>query len=546
MAPAAAGGWGDPGHDGLPVGAGRGTGVTAIILRAAGAPRSGPTAGTCPAGPTTRIPAGFRPFRILHGIPTEAGETALRMNPDHAPLPNFPIDGSGTARPPRPLGADHPSPATPAAALPAAPRQPSATAARRQRGLALPLWLLMLALLALAGGGWWWFAGRGGAQPGAAPADAAAAAGGAASRGPGRGGADANRPTPVVAQPASEQPLDLSLTALGTVTARSTVTVHVRVDGELNRVAFREGQLVRAGELLAVVDPRPFEVSLQSARAQLQRDQAQLQNARVDMERYRGLVADDSIPKQQLDTQVSLVAQLEGTVAADQAAVDSAALQLSYTRVTAPVGGRVGLRQVDAGNIVHAADTAGLVVITEVQPIAVIFPVPQDALPGVLDRLRTGGRLAVDALDRDGKAVLASGRLLTTDNLIDTTTGTVKLKAEFPNRDGSLFPNQFVNVKLHLQTLPRALTIPTAAVLRGAPGLYAYVVGKDGTVSMHTVKLGATDGDRVQVLDGLAVNDQVVVDGTDKLREGAKVELLQPGAPAGGGQRGGQRRAGAP
>jgi multidrug efflux system membrane fusion protein len=378
---------------------------------------------------------------------------------------------------------------------------------------------VLVAGVALAGVGAWWISD---ATPRAPSAGT--------KKGP--GGDAAARPVSVMVQPATLQPLALTLTALGTATARNTVTVRVRVDGELTQVAFTEGQLVKAGDLLALIDPRPFQVQLDSAKAQLERDQAQLQNAHLDLERYRGLTADDSIPKQQFDTQEALVRQLQGTVDADKAQVASAQLQLSYTRVTAPVGGRVGLRQVDAGNIVHAADAGGLVVITEVQPIAVIFPIPQDSLPGVLGRLRAGARLAVDAFDRDGQTLLGTGRLLTVDNLIDTTTGTVKLKAEFPNRDGTLFPNQFVNVRLHLDTLPHALTIPSAAVQRGAPGLYAYVIGSGDTVQMRPLKLGATDGDRIEVLTGVSVGEQVVVDGADKLRDGAKVEVIDPSRPA--------------
>jgi len=343
----------------------------------------------------------------------------------------------------------------------------------------------------------------------------------------GRGPDAANRPVPVAAQPATIQPaFDVTLSALGTVIARNTVAVHARVDGELVKVAFREGQLVRAGELLAQIDPRPFQVVLDNAQGTLDRDKAQLANALVDLERYRGLIADDSIPKQQYDNQVALVQQDKALVMADQAQVDSAKLQLSFTQVTAPVSGRAGLRQVDAGNMVHPSDTSGLVVITEVQPINVVFPIPQDRLPLVRRRLTSGAGMQVDAYDSDGKTLLGTGILLTTDNQIDTTTGTVKLKAEFPNRDAALFPNQFVNARLHLDRIDHALTIPSAAVQRGAPGLYAYVVKQDNTVQIRPLKLGPTEGDRVQVIDGLAANERVVVDGLDKLREGATVELI--------------------
>jgi multidrug efflux system membrane fusion protein len=366
----------------------------------------------------------------------------------------------------------------------------------------------------------------------------------AASTKGGRGPDGANHPIPVAVQQATIQPsFDITLSELGTVIARNTVTVRVRVDGELVKVAFREGQMVRGGELLAQIDPRPFQVVLDNAQSTLERDKAQLANAMLDLERYRGLIADDSIPKQQYDNQVALVQQDKALVGADQAQVDSAKLQLSFTQVTAPVSGRVGLRQVDPGNMVHATDANGIVVITEVQPITVVFPIPQDRLPVVRRRLAGGARMQVDAYDSDGKTLLGTGTLLTTDNQIDTSTGTVKLKAEFPNRDAVLFPNQFVNVRLHLDQIEHALTIPSAAVQRGAPGLYAYVVKADNTVQIRPLKLGPTEGDRVQVIDGLAANDPVVVDGVDKLREGALVELIDATARAGGadGKRGPDR-----
>jgi len=286
--------------------------------------------------------------------------------------------------------------------------------------------------------------------------------------------------------------------------------------------------MVRVGDLLAVIDPRPFQVALESAQATLEKDKAQLANAQVDLERYRALIADDSIPKQQYDSQVALVAQDKALVLADQAAVDNAKLNLSFTHVVSPINGRVGLRQVDLGNVVHASDANGLVVITQVQPVDIVFPIPQERLPAVQRRIAAGGRMQVDAYDSDGQTLLSTGTLLTTDNQIDTTTGTVKLKAEFANHDSTLFPNQFVNVHLHLDRIDDALTIPSAAVQRGAPGLYAYVVKADNTVQIRPLKLGPTDGDRVQILDGLAANERVVVDGVDKLREGASVELIVP------------------
>jgi membrane fusion protein, multidrug efflux system len=345
---------------------------------------------------------------------------------------------------------------------------------------------------------------------------------------PGRTGARAGaegRPVPVVAEPVARGDIQVFLTGIGTVSARNTVTVRSRVDGQLMRVAFHEGQTVRAGDLLAEIDPRPFEVQLHEAEGALARDQALLANARIDVERYRTLYHQDSGSKQQWDTQKALVEQYEGAIKTDQAQIESAKLQLDYCRITAPIGGRTGLRQVDPGNIVHAADTAGLVVITELQPISVLFTLPEADLPAVLKPVRAGERLSVDAFDRDQKNKLASGFLLTLDNQIDPATGTIRLKAEFPNEDGGLFPNQFVNARVLVDTLHDATLVPTAAVQRGVKGTYVYVVGPQQTVSARAVSLGPTQGDHAAVLAGLTPGDLVVVDGVDKLREGAKVEL---------------------
>jgi multidrug efflux system membrane fusion protein len=325
---------------------------------------------------------------------------------------------------------------------------------------------------------------------------------------------------------------DVNLFALGTVVPLNTVLVRSRVDGQVMRVAFEEGQMVSAGDLLAEIDPRPFEVQLTLATGQLARNQALLENARIDLDRYRTLLKQDSISRQQVDTQESLLRQYEAAVQSDQGGIANARLQLTHARIVAPISGRVGLRQVDPGNIVRATDATGIVVITQLQPIGVVFPIPEDALQRVMKRLRAGDRVPVDAFDRAQKEKLGSGRLLTVDNQIDTATGTVKLKAEFPNTDSALFANQFVNVRMPLETRQNATLIPTAAVQRGAAGTFVYVVKDDLTVSVTPVKLGPVQGEISTVDSGVAAGAKVVIDGADRLRDGAKVELI---ARTGGG-----------
>jgi len=335
---------------------------------------------------------------------------------------------------------------------------------------------------------------------------------------------------PVLTAKAQAGEINDYLTGLGTVTPINTVSIKSRVDGQLMRVSYREGQMVRAGELLAEIDPRPFQVQLEQAEGQLARDQALLNNAQADLERYKLLFAEDSVPKQQLDTQQSLVRQYEAAIQSDQAQVDNAKLQLTYCRITAPLGGRVGLRLVDAGNMIHATDANGLVVITQLQPITVLFTIPEVSLPPVMGKLKAGARLAVEAYDRERKKKLATGTLLTIDNQIDPTTGTVKLKAEFANADGSLFPNQFVNARLLVNTLQNTVLVPNAAIQHSPRSAYVYVVKADSSVEARNVEANLTEGDQTSIAKGLAPGENVVIDGVDKLQPGTKVSVREPGA----------------
>ncbi len=333
------------------------------------------------------------------------------------------------------------------------------------------------------------------------------------------------RVMPVVVSPVREEKLDLSLSALGTVTPLNAVVVRGRVEGQLMTVLFEEGQTVKQGELLAQIDPRPFEVQVTLASGQLARDQALLEKAQTDLERYQTLLQQESISGQLVDNQVSLVRQYKAAVQASQGNLDNAKLQLSYTQVTAPINGRVGLRQVTPGNVVRLSDPNGIVAITQLQPVAVVFSIPEDSLPKVMKLLKGGERVAVEAYDRSQKEKLAKGRLLAADNQIDPSTGTIKLKAEFPNADNTLFANQFVNIKMAVETKAKATVLPSAAVLRGSVGNFVYVVKADQTVTVRPIKISAVQGELTAIDQGVAVGENVVVEGADGLREGTKIKV---------------------
>ncbi len=340
-------------------------------------------------------------------------------------------------------------------------------------------------------------------------------------------------PLPVVAAPAATGTMPVIYTALGTVTPLASVTVRTQISGQLVAVGFTEGQEVKAGDFLAQIDPRPYQAALDQAEGQLARDQAQLAGARVDLARYAILMKQDSIAKQTYDDQAATVHQLEGTVKLDQATVETAQVNLAYSHIVAPVAGRVGLRQVDPGNYVTPADTNGLVVLNQMRPISVLFALPEDDLEAVLKGSRGGAKLLVGAYDRTGVTKLADGTLQSIDNTINTSTGTFQLRAAFANADESLFPNQFVNVQITVDVLKNVIVIPGAAIQRGAPGTFVFVVNKDDTVSVRPVSLGPSTADRVAVTKGLQAGDSVVVDGADKLKDGTKV-VLRPASTIGG------------
>jgi len=337
---------------------------------------------------------------------------------------------------------------------------------------------------------------------------------------------------PVATAPVQSGDINVTINALGTVASLATVTVRSQISGYITRIAFTEGQLVNKGDLLVEIDSRPYQLALSQAEGSLKQHQAMLQAAKLDLERYQNLAKTNAIPRQQLDAQVAVVQQDEGLVMVDQAQIDTARLNIAYCHIVAPVNGRAGLRQVDQGNYATANDANGLVVITQLTPISVLFTTAEDNLPPILKRVNSGAALPVTAYNRNATQKLATGRLLAFDSQIDTTTGTVKLRAEFDNKDTALFPNQFVNVQLLVDTLRDSAVVPTSAIQRGAPGTFVYVVNDDSTVAVRKVELGPVDGERVAVKDGLKTGERVVTDGADKLRDGIKVTRHEPGAAA--------------
>jgi len=402
-----------------------------------------------------------------------------------------------------------------------------ASAARPSRSL---WWLWMLLLAGMVVGVWYF---RGSRTPSEAANPSAPAASGRGKGGSGGMGMG-NFVVPVVVATAQRGDLPVYFNGLGTVTAFNTVTVRSRVDGQIISVAFKEGQYVHEGDLLVQIDPRPFQVQLEQAEGQLAKDQAQRKDAEVNLGRYQLLFKEGVIPQQQLDTQAALVGQFDGSIKSDQSQVDNAKLQLTYCRITAPISGRVGLRLIDPGNIVHATDANGLIVIAQLQPIAVLFSLPQDDLPQVNAKLRAGVQLNVDAFDRDDTQKIASGKLLTIDNQIDPTTGTYKLKSIFNNADNALFPNQFVNVHLLVDTKHDLTIVPAPAIQRGPQGTYVYAVGSDNTVKIRPVTIAQTTGNRIGLSSGVNAGDIVVIDGQDKLQDGSKVNPTLASGGSGG------------
>lgn len=384
------------------------------------------------------------------------------------------------------------------------PEQPAAIVTPVRRSWLRPvLWLIVLAALGFVA---WHFLGGSQTKP-ARSADSAA--------------------QPVGVATIATSDLHITLNGLGTVTPLATVTVKTQIAGQLMTVAYTEGQMVKKGDFLAQIDPRPYQVALEQAQGQFAKDTALLKQAQTDLKRFETLNRQNSIAKQQYEDQVYLVQQDQATLITDQSAIDSAKLNLAYCHIVSPVEGRVGLRLVDAGNYVQTSDASGLVTITQTRPMTVIFTVAEDNVPAVAKAMR-GGSLPVTLFDRANTTQIATGTLQTIDNAIDTTTGTVKLRAQFSNDDDALFPQQFVNAQLLVQTIKGAVAAPVAAVQQGAPGPFVYLVKPDGTVAVTVVKTGISDGGMIQITDGLKTGDQVVVDGSDRLRDGAKITIPPP------------------
>jgi membrane fusion protein, multidrug efflux system len=366
-------------------------------------------------------------------------------------------------------------------------------------------WLVLTSILALlVAGVVWWSRQASAPQPG--------------------GGRNAG-PMSIVPEVVGKGDIGINLNALGTVTSLATVTIRTQISGYLMKIDFKEGDDVKKGDLLAQIDPRPYEAALAQANGNLARDEALLKGAQVDLARYQGLAAQNAVPRQTLDTQIALVAQDQGTVEADRASVKAAQVNLQYCRIVSPLDGRVGLRQVDQGNYVTPGDTNGLVVITQLQPISVLFTLPEDNIQTVLKRMQGGAVLPAAAYDRGGATKISDGTLQTFDSQIDPTTGTIKARAQFVNDTKALYPNQFVNVRLLVDTHKDVTTISTAGIQRGVPGTFVYLVNADNTVSVRPVQLGVTEGERVEVSSGLVPGDRIVIDGADKLRDGAKINV---------------------
>ncbi|MCA8379593.1 MdtA/MuxA family multidrug efflux RND transporter periplasmic adaptor subunit [Burkholderia cenocepacia] len=425
---------------------------------------------------------------------------------------------------------------------PTPPSKDSAPAAARRPRRTL---LIGTVAVVVIGGLLWWHPWNRTPATGSSAQGTGASAAAGSHRGRGGPAAMANVPQPVQVAPVTQGEMPIVLSALGTVTPLANVTVKTQLSGYLQSVSFQEGQIVKKGDVLAQIDPRPYQVALENAEGTHARDAALLATARLDLKRYQTLLSQDSIASQTVDTQASLVKQYEGAVKTDQAAIDSAKLNLTYARITAPVSGRVGLRQVDPGNYVTPGDTNGIVVITQLQPMSVIFTTSEDNLPQILKQVNAGQKLSVTAYNRNNTVPLETGSLATLDNQIDTSTGTVKLRANFDNKEGMLFPNQFVNTRLLVDVMRNATIVPTSAVLTGSIGQFVYVVKPDNTVTVRKVTVGPVDGERTSIVSGVTPGERVVTDGSDRLREGSKISIPADKPKGASGARGAGAASGA-